>query len=434
MDRRQQWRTIVRGMAVGIAVLLVGAQAALASGVTWTTPSTVAPAYRIACGHALGAGTTAAQTTVHTVYTNLTGGWLIDPPDIYYRRSGNLGATWAPSVRLSGSSITWKDCPTVAASGATVVVAWLEGGRTATAIRLRTSRDAGRTWSAERRIPAKRAPGSPSLAVVGARIYVAWTDASGSERWSRYAISPDRGVTWTVGRLDPTTASAGDTNVGSSTQIAASGSTVFAGWIRSNGRDLMGRRSTNGGATWSTPIRLATLATPGGYDGKWARSFSVAARPDRLAVSWGDAVRVPDLPSPAIHVRVYAGGTWRAPTELTAVPPTATAYGQFRGPVVMLLAWSRVGLTWAGCIDIRPVDPYSELVCDDYAGNSDADALWSESTDNGSTWSEATVVASSAPYPVAGRISSTWLSSRLRGVLVGHANGHLSFMRGFDAP
>ena len=177
------------------------------------------------------------------------GGYLTDPPLVYYRSSANNGASWTSPVRLSGLSKTWKGCPLIAASGSFVVVGWTQGGTRS--IRLRVSRDAGKTWSVERRVTTTRTPDEPSLAVVGTKIYVSWTDAGASPHWSRYVASSDGGVSWAGGAARP-----GGGPQPTARQIALSGSTIFAASIRSNGTDLMGRWSMNGGASWTASARM----------------------------------------------------------------------------------------------------------------------------------------------------------------------------------
>ncbi len=424
MTRRR--RTIARAGGAVLALLLQfsAAPGTLAAGPSWTAPSTVASTGSRSCDHSLAASTTASGIRLHAAWlTRGSGGYLTDPPLVYYRSSLNNGSTWTTPLRLSGLTKTWKGCPLTAASGSFVVVAWTQGGTRS--IRLRVSRDAGMTWSPERRVATTRTPGEPSLAVVGTRIYLSWTDAGATPHWARYVTSADGGVSWMGGRLD-TSPALFTSSWEVTTQIAASGSTVFAAWLRSNGTDLMGRWSTNGGASWTAPTQLAVLE-PGAV----AKGFSIAARPDRLAIAWGDLDRDPADPSPLVHVRVSTGGAWQTPLTLSAVPPVAAAYGRFSDPIVTLLASSRVGLAWAACTDNRVTDRPDELICGDYGGYDAKDILGSESTDNGAIWTPSAIVGSDTSY--AEVASATWVSSQLRGVLIGHPTG-ITFRRGFDAP
>lgn len=423
VNGKRRIRTQAGGAVLAVVLLLAGSPAALAAGPSWTPPSTVASTGGRSCDHSLAASTTTAGTRFHAAWLTASSGYTVDPPLVYYRASANGGASWTTPVRLSGLSKTWKGCPLVAASGSFVVVAWTQGGTRS--IRLRVSQNAGVTWSPERSVTTTRTPGEPSLAVVGTRIYLAWTDAGASPHWSRYVTSTDRGVSWTGGRLDSAAAiSASSWTV--TTQIAVSGSTIFAAWIRSNGTDLMGRWSTNGGASWTAPTRIAVLEGPEAL----ARGFSIAARPDRLAITWGDVDRALDDASPFVHVRIYSGGGWQAPVTLTAIPSASAAYGRFGKPIVMLLATSRVGLAWTGCSDNRVTPAPDELICGDYGGYDSKDILWSESLDGGSTWTAAVIVGSAAEFSEV--VSAIWVSAQHRGVLIGHPNG-ITFRRGFDA-
>jgi hypothetical protein len=184
----------------------------------------------------------------------------------------------------------------------------------------------------------------------------------------------------------------------------------------------------DGGASWTAPTRIAVLTASAPSKG-----FSIAARPGRLAVAWGEDVRALDQPSPLVHVRVYALGGWQPPVTLTAVPPGSGAYGWFSAPVVMLLASSRVGLAWEGCNDNRVADPNALFICGHESGiDLGRDILWSESSDGGLNWASADVVDTADPN-FSDVASTIWMSTQLRGVLVSHPSS-ITFRRGFDAP
>lgn len=230
-------------------------------------------------------------------------------------------------------------------------------------------------------------------------------------------------MSWTTRALD-SVAAFSPSSWEVTTQVAASGSTVFAAWIRSNGTDLMGRWSANSGATWSAPVKLAELTSQVG--------FSIAARPDRLAVAWGDDVRAVADQSPLVHVRVFSAGVWHDPVALTAEPLVSGVYGRFSAPIVTLLASTRVGLAWKACLDNRVAEPGAEFICGGPIGVVGYDVLWAESVNGGVDWTTAALVNSAAAYSQ--RASAIWLSSSLRGVLVSHDGRPISFRRGFDSP
>jgi BNR repeat protein len=439
MTATRRQRRIGRILLTTTIAILAATQSALAAGVTWSPSVAVGPAQRAACGHALAAGTTASGTALHATYTSVGGTYRDEK--VFYRRSRDNGATWRVGATITSNTSVWKECPTVAAAGSLVVVAWRQGTLTATAIRLRVSADGGSTWGAERRLPTTRAPGKPSVAVSGTRIFVAWTDGSGAQRWSRVAVTRDRGVTWTSRVLDAHPTSP-DIGAQATTQVAASGTRVFAAWMRVGGTRLIGRVSVDSGATWQPPSVLAATFAPFPLPGvfpKLQSRFAIAARPDRMAVAWTgpwtDAMD--DVPS--LFVRVFAGGAWRAPATLTVPPPAGDPYpyGYVSSPVVTLLASTRVGLAWNACHDYRSSDPM--FGCGETYGG-DFDPHWAESSNNGVAWTDPVIIDPDAVFGTITAISAVWTSANLRGVLITRWNGepdwdvHLRFSRGAGLP
>jgi hypothetical protein len=292
-----------------------------------------------------------------------------------------------------------------------VVVAWRQFGESG-GIRLRASTNGGATFGPERRVRAPRTPGfEVSLALSGRRILVAWTDSYRvTPSLPRVATSLDLGVTWTSRALD---AQPADTYGGSGAEIAASGDRVFAVWLRTDRRTLAGRFSIDGGRTWQPPQVLAVMIDPGL---RQRAPFSIAARPDRAAIAWAGPWRAPDAPSPTVTTRVFSAGTWGATTTHTATPAEVDHYGIFGSPDVVLLASARVGLAWTGCQEFSNEDGLS---CGMFYEIEDV--IWSESLDNGASWTPSTVAL---PGRVAGggsfgaNVSAAWPSGSVRGLLI----------------
>ena len=249
------------------------------------------------------------------------------------------------------------------------------------------------------------------------------------------ASSTNQGITWTLRRLDAYPAAG-------ATRIAASGTTVFTAWIRAGGKALIGRISTDGGRTWQYPAVLATFAAP---PYRYAyENIAIAARPDRLAVAWTGDTRASGAESPELQVRVRSGGTWGRPAAIAAIPPDATwKYGFFHHVALTLLSTSRVGVGWAACYEDRE---FPDFRCYEATAGTADDALWTESTDNGASWSAATVVSSvdvvygGSSWSNVGSISAVWPSAEMRGILVSRWSGEpewdsrVFFTRGHGLP
>ena len=100
--------------------------------------------------------------------------------DIYYKHSGDGGATWGPDIRLTrGRGFSMR--PSAAMSGKAIHVVWFDSRDGQTEVYYKYSATAGRTWGPDQRLTS--AAGNPlgdtmhpSLAVAGRFIYVVWYD------------------------------------------------------------------------------------------------------------------------------------------------------------------------------------------------------------------------------------------------------------------
>jgi hypothetical protein len=409
-------------MAVAAALVyaLLAAAPVTAATIAWSADTPVSPLGRFTCDRSLINSTLAGRTYLHAVYRHQSA----TTPSVVYRRSTDLGKTWPHSVVLATRNTT---CPKVAASGPLVVVAWPEYSATGrvTGLIVRVSSNGGATFGPRRSVVTPRLPGTAiSLAVSPSRIFVAYTDGPvAPPRYGRIAMSTNLGVTWSSRRLDSHPAGvAGDY---SPLEIAASGTRVFAAWLRDD-RTIAGRFSIDTGTSWQPPTVLGTV------DQAWPQ-LTVAARPDRAAVVWGGQLRAADEPSPKLATRIFVGGSWRAAMSLTATPPVAARYGYFSSPSVVLLASTRVGITWSACPE--PADAESPG-CGDFG--TPRDVLWTESLTNGATWIEPSIVAlggrtGGGVFADAQLATAIWPSASFRGLLIARADEEHSrvfFVRG----
>jgi hypothetical protein len=271
-------------------------------GVTWTTPTVIAPA----AGNfpAMYGGFYAVADTLYLVTADsdmdssaTAGGRLLR-----FRRSDDNGATWTSAIDLNSSaSLIFRG--RVAASGSYVHFAGVSGPTAGAGASLWyfRSTDSGATWSATSLAGALGTyGGGQTVAVDGATVHLAYTDANGSVGAgpTKYIRSTDNGATWTSPVV------IGETTAGNTrqarVQLTAADGHVFACWQRepeTSGGTLPADRlgyntSGDGGATWGTARVLPEdtgvernhhqiwMAPGGGAHVLWRHGDSGDATPD----------------------------------------------------------------------------------------------------------------------------------------------------------
>lgn len=105
--------------------------------------------------------------------------------------------------------------------------------------------------------------------------------------------SPDYGVTWSSTTVGTTAATNGDAGFAGWPEIAASAGKVVVAWIDANMGDGYATISTDYGATFSTPYKVAINPV---------FSLAVAAKGDRIAVASVSGSRT--------SVSVRKSGSW----------------------------------------------------------------------------------------------------------------------------
>jgi len=199
---------------------------------------------------------------LHVVWYDNTSGNL----EIYCKRSVDGGATWTASQRItwtSGGSLG----PAVAAdSSGRIHVVWYDDTPGSADIYYKRSTDGGTTWTTNQRLT--RTSGwtaSPAIAIGSSgHIQLVWVeDVSGVCEYDIfYKRSTDGGANWTASqRITWVSGSLGPPDV-----ATYSSGRVHAVWGASTpGNDeIYYKKSTDGGATWTTSERL-TWTSGGSY-------------------------------------------------------------------------------------------------------------------------------------------------------------------------
>ncbi len=238
----------------------------------------------------LGSGS-GATTRLHVAWRDLSGGTV---PHVYTIRSLDAGGTFpgAPSrVDTAGGAVF---APRMVLPGATGVVwGWpdFRGGTGYRESYSRRSADSGATLAAEVKINALGGTATQdsydlALASSGTNVYATYNTFTGTrQRHVFVARSTDSGATWSTPLQLSTPA--GATFVAAEPRVAAAGSNVFVTWRdnRSGSLDVYVRVSTDAGATFGAETRM-DLGTPAGASSSF--SPAVAASGTGAWVVWID--------------------------------------------------------------------------------------------------------------------------------------------------
>jgi hypothetical protein len=186
------------------------------------------------------------------------------------------------------------------------------------AVVLYTRSSDGVTWSKPKKVSgAANAEGS-SLATAGNTVIAGWMtgyswyDDDGVPRRLQVNVSTDKGANW--GGVTNLTSSSGKVDYPIVAASVINGhENVYAAWIDSNSGKVKFRQSTDGGATWSSPISLgsttATLEGTGGYG--FSGYANIAAVGDLISVVW-----VADNTGTLKVRSINAGGNENAPATV----------------------------------------------------------------------------------------------------------------------
>jgi len=195
-------------------------------------------------------------SVVHVVWEDARNG----NSQIYYKRSLDDGATWDPDTCLARS--TWGSySPAIASQGDTVHVVWYDNRDKPyyPEIYYKRSTDSGRSWSPDTRLTLDSSNSLvPTISTSGSMVHVAWSDERDGNYEIYYKRSTDGGLSWSSDlRLSALPYAS------SSSPIFASGNLVHVAWEdeRDGNQEIYYKRSTDSGSNWSPDTRLT--AAPG---------------------------------------------------------------------------------------------------------------------------------------------------------------------------
>lgn len=341
---------------------------ALDEGNAWTSPITIATSVEeIPLNNAVATD----GKYVHVIYVDQVNNASL-PPRIWYVRSTTNGKTWEPARMLDdGTGVGNNRFARVAiqVSGPYVHLLWSTtsngSGFLGDKLSYLRSKNYGVTWDTEVNpfSGTTGTPGRPDMAVEGSVIHIAWTDMrhgttqNGGDPY--YGRSLDNGTTW----QDETRMLVSVANSTARVGITASGNYVLYTYqdpmSTPGSEDVYYKRSTDGGATWSSEVLFAT----GANSQEHAFCISDGALFAVVYTDWADTPHTQKL-----RYSTDFGATWTT-AEKVRTPTTDSA------AALMVICERTIGIletdnsdsdTFYTISPIRVPDPSEATLLDDF--------------------------------------------------------------------
>lgn len=189
---------------------------------------------------------------------------------VYYKNSGDNGDSWSGDYQLGVD--TNPQFPAIAASGGNVHLVWSEDRSGSPEIFYRRSTDNGTNWGNKVRLTDDDSASLvPAIAVWQLSAHVVWSDDRDGDYEIYYKRSTNNGTNWDVDRRLTTS-----TGESSRPSAGCADNVIHLVWHddRDGNYEVYYKRSTNNGDTWADDTRLTTndsssmwpaLAVSGGY-------------------------------------------------------------------------------------------------------------------------------------------------------------------------
>ncbi len=271
-------------------------------GTSWTTTKRLTWA---SSGFGSVAVAVDSADNIHVVGQNLPPG----DGEIYYKKSTDGGASWTANKRLTWNSGSSEDPAVAVDSLGNLHVVWEDYTPGESEIFYKKSTDGGVTWTASQRLTWTPGPSRfPKIASHwSGGLYVVWEESYNGSAEVYFRKSTIGGSTWSAGQKVTWTSG----NSSSPAMSVDFSGNLHLAWVDDTpgNIEIYYRKSTNGGASWSTTQRLTWTS---GYSDNPALAADSSGNP---YVVWEDDVTGKE----EVYCRksTDGGATWATSQRLT---------------------------------------------------------------------------------------------------------------------
>ncbi len=330
--------------------------------------------------------------------------------DIFYKRSSNNGESWSSEVKINDTDIETYS-PSIAVSGFKVHIVWNDQRNGNGEIYYCRSTNEGVSWGNNIRLTNDSFPsGSPSITCSGENINICWTDLRDGNAEIYFKKSTDNGTTWSTDTRLTTAASVSE--MPALGQDGLNLHVVWDDWRNGQNKEIYYKRSTDGGASWSSDFLLSNTPIT-----VWGQTISVSG--SNIHVSYM-VQTIPNGFEIFYKHSTDGGNTWSAEISITnsntvgASTPAIFA----NGTVVHLVCTENIigfrqlvyyrstnnGNNWT----IKDTLTNSAIIPDNpciVSSNSEAHVVWNDSRDGNKEIYYKKNSTCNAPFTVSGLVS-----------------------------
>ena len=242
----------------------------------------------------------ATGNTVHVIW------WDNDstsqPGSAYYKRSLDGGATWQDLHVFSNALLA--SGADIVVSGNVVLAFWIDLEGSETVMRYARSTDAGQTWSSSQALSPGDVYSYIASAMGEGRVVALWTEGVGGTTDIKMRLSTDEGQTW-----------GNTTDIITVNSVSAQGDVVIAGSVLVVGFNendqVYSIRSTDWGQSWSSPTQVSSVPSS-----ETAGSLRLAAFGSSVVMKWGRFIGSYNGET-YVAASSDGGATWSSPLVLS---------------------------------------------------------------------------------------------------------------------